>query len=73
VQLKRLLSRADVCEELEAFVNASGADLLQTASLVTWDLPPAEDLAHRLELAHPPVAPDREWDEDREDSRNPGE
>jgi RNA polymerase sigma-70 factor (sigma-E family) len=48
--LKRLASRDEVREEFEAFVNASGADLLRTASLITWDLPLAEDLVQECLL-----------------------
>jgi RNA polymerase sigma-70 factor (sigma-E family) len=50
MRLTRQPSRDEVREEFEAFVNASGADLLRTASLVIWDGPLAEDLVQECLL-----------------------
>lgn len=48
--LKRKARRDQTRDEFEAFVNASAADLLRTAYVVTWDLPFAEDLVQECLL-----------------------
>jgi RNA polymerase sigma-70 factor (sigma-E family) len=50
MRLKRQPSRDDVRDEFEVFVRAAAADLLRAASLVTWDLPLAEDLVQECLL-----------------------